>query len=71
VAVVPLKVEERSVGVLADFATLEQKSRFLPVDFELFKLLGAHAGVALVCARLYAETGKQIPGLDGFLDLKL
>jgi hypothetical protein len=68
VALVPIKMEDRVMGVFAIFATLEQKSRFLPVDFELFKLLGAHAAEALVCARLFADAGHQIPSFDSFFD---
>jgi GAF domain-containing protein len=68
VALVPIKMEDRVVGVFAIFATLEQKPRFLPVDFELFKLLGAHAAEALVCARLFADAGHQIPSFDSFFD---
>ncbi len=68
VALVPIKMEDKVVGVFAIFATLEQKPRFLPVDFELFKLLGAHAAEALVCARLFADAGHQIPSFDSFFD---
>lgn len=68
-AVVPMTLEDKTLGVLAVFSTLEHKSRFLPVDFELFKLLGAHAGAALVCAKLFADAEKKVPGLSGFLDL--
>jgi len=68
VALVPIKMEDKVVGVFAIFTTLEQKPRFLPVDFELFKLLGAHAAEALVCARLFADAGHQIPSFDSFFD---
>jgi GAF domain-containing protein len=68
VALVPIKMEDKVVGVIAIFATLEQKPRFLPVDFELFKLLGAHAAEALVCAKLFADAGHQIPSFDSFFD---
>ena len=68
VALVPIKMEDKVVGVFAIFSTLEQKPRFLPVDFELFKLLGAHAAEALVCARLFADAGHQIPSFDSFFD---
>jgi len=64
-ALVPLKVEDQVVGVLAIFSALEQKSHFMPVDFELMKLLGSHAGLALMCARLYADVGYKSPSFDG------
>jgi GAF domain-containing protein len=63
-ALVPMKVEDKVVGVLAIFSTLEQKAQFLPVDFELMKLLGAHAGSALVCARMFANLEGGIPSFE-------
>jgi GAF domain-containing protein len=60
--------EHKVYGVFAIYATLEQKPRFLPVDFELFKLLGAHAAGALVCACLFANAGHKIPSFDPFFD---
>jgi hypothetical protein len=71
VALVPIKLEDRVVGVFAIFSTLEQKTRFLPVDFELFKLMGAHAAEALVCACLYADADHQMPSFDPFFDPEL
>jgi GAF domain-containing protein len=60
-ALLPMKVEDRVVGVLAIFSTLEQKSQFFPADFELMKVLGSHAGMALVCARMFANLNSKIP----------
>jgi hypothetical protein len=54
---------------VALFSTFEQKTRFLPVDYEFFKLLAAHAASAVVAARLFAEGGGKTPGIDAFLDL--
>jgi hypothetical protein len=71
VALVPIKLEDKVVGVFAIFATLEQKTRFLPVDFELFKLMGAHAAEALVCACLFADADHQMPSFDKFFDPEL
>jgi putative methionine-R-sulfoxide reductase with GAF domain len=68
-ACVPLRIEERLIGVVAVFSTYEQKTRFLPVDYEFFKLLAAHAASALVAARLFAQGGGKTPGIDSFLDL--
>jgi len=71
IALVPMKMEDKVIGVLAVYSTLEQKSRFLPVDFELFKLLGAHAAEALVCARLYADAQHQLPSFDSYFDAEM
>jgi GAF domain-containing protein len=71
IALVPMKMEDKVVGVLVVYATLEQKTRFAPVDFELFKLLGAHAAEALVCARLYADAQHQLPSFDSYFDSEI
>lgn len=65
----PLMLEGRPVGVVAVVRTLQQKSSFVHMDQELFKLLGAQAVSALVTARLYTDSGKKMPKLSGFLDL--
>jgi hypothetical protein len=67
-ALVPMTHEHKVYGVFAMYQTLEQKPRFLPVDFELFKLLGAHAAGALVGAALFANAGQKIPSFDPFFD---
>jgi len=70
-ALVPMKTEDKVIGVLAVFATLEQKPKFMPVDYELFKLLGAHAGGALIGARLFADAGHKIPSFDSLFDAEM
>ncbi len=70
-AVIPLSIDERTVGAVAIFSTLSQKSRFDTVDFELFKLLGQHAAAALVSASLFVQADRKLPGLEAFLDLSV
>jgi putative methionine-R-sulfoxide reductase with GAF domain len=67
-ACIPMRIEDRIVGVIAIVATFEQKTRFLPVDYEFFKLLSGHAASAIVAARLFAEADRQIPGIESFLE---
>lgn len=69
-ACVPMRVEERVVGVIVVHRLLPQKPRFEPLDFELFKLLGAHAATALVGARLYARIAGKPFVLDEYRDLR-
>lgn len=69
-ATIPLLLHGRSIGVIAVFATFEQKPAFVDVDFELFKLLGAHAASALVASRLFAEHGAKVGPVASFLDLE-
>lgn len=60
-ACIPLQLEDRIVGVIALYSLLEHKKRFVTVDRELFKLLGAHAGGALVAAQLWKEAENKLP----------
>jgi len=67
-ACIPLRIADRMVGVIAIIATLEQKTRFVPVDYEFFKLLSGHAASAIVAARLFADVDRQVPGIESFLE---
>jgi len=69
-AVVPLQIDGRVIGVIAIFGTLPQKTEFVQIDQELFKLLGAQAAPALVNARLFTDAGRKVPGVQAFLDLE-
>ncbi len=60
-ACVPLILGERSLGVIVIYDLLEQKRRFVTVDRELFKLLGAHAAAAIVGAFHFHKSGERIP----------
>jgi len=50
-ACIPLKLDERVVGVIGIFSLLQQKQGLEPVDFELFDLLASHAATSLFCTR--------------------
>ena len=60
-ACIPLALEDRTVGAIVVYALLGHKKRFVTVDRELFKLLGAHAGGALVSAHLWGRAGGELP----------
>jgi GAF domain-containing protein len=68
-ACLPMRIEDRAVGVIAIFEVLPQKDRFMAVDFELFKMLAAHAATALAGAMLYSHADGKLPGLEVFRDL--
>lgn len=70
VVVIPLQIDGNNIGVIAIFGTLPQKTEFVYIDRELFKLLGAQAAPALVNARLFTDAGRKVPGLQAFLDLE-
>jgi GAF domain-containing protein len=69
VACVPLKIGQQTIGVIVVYSVLTQKECFLPVDFELFKLLGAHAATALMGAMLHAQSGGIVPNVEAVLSL--
>jgi hypothetical protein len=60
-AVLPLHFDDRVVGVIVIHTVFPQKPSFGPVDFELFKMLGAHAASALAGALLFAAAGAKLP----------
>jgi GAF domain-containing protein len=63
-ACIPLQLEDRVVGVVAIYTLLAQKKQFITVDRELFKLVGAHAGGALVAAHLWGQAGGRLPAVE-------
>jgi hypothetical protein len=69
-AVLPMSLEGKRVGAIAIFSTLPQKTSFVNVDAELFRLLGAEAAAALVNARLFTDAGRKLPKVGVFLDLE-
>ncbi len=60
-AVLPMHFDDRVVGVIVIHTVFPQKPEFGPVDFELFKMLGAHAASALAGALLYAAADAKLP----------
>ncbi len=70
VAVIPLHLDGKVMGAIAIFGTLPQKTEFVSIDRELFKLLGAQAAPALVNARLFTDAGRKVPSVRAFLDLE-
>jgi len=52
-AAIPLKLDERVIGMIAIFGLLQQKPQFEAVDYELFDLLSSHAASALFCTRMF------------------
>lgn len=67
-AIIPLLVGDRVVGVISIVTMLEQKAHWASVDTELFKLIGEHAGSALIAANLYTAVDGPINALSGILE---
>lgn len=70
VALIPLHVDGRVHGIIAIFGTLPQKTEFVTIDRELFKLLGAQVAPALVNARIFTDAGRKVPTIQAFVDLE-
>ena len=70
VALVPLQIDGSNHGIIVIFGTLPQKTEFVAIDRELFKLLGVQAAPALVNARLFTDAGRKVPGIQAFVDLE-
>jgi hypothetical protein len=66
VACLPMRIDDRAIGIIVIQSLLPQKPAFVAVDFELFKMLGLHAASALVGAQLFAAADGRVPGLEAF-----
>jgi hypothetical protein len=70
VACLPMRVDDRAVGVIVIFSLLPHKEQLVAADYELFKLLGLHAASALVGSSLFTAGGAkllEIAALRGLL----
>lgn len=65
IAIIPFLADGLSVGVASVFRLLPQKPGWADVDMELFKLLGAQAGAALIAANLYQRVSTPTEALRG------
>ncbi len=65
----PIKIADKVVGIISVWELLAQKSALVDVDFELFNLLGDHAGAALQGAKLHTELQGRPPALWVAADL--
>ncbi len=70
VAIIPLQIDGRVHGVIVIYGTLPQKTEFVTIDRELFKLLGVQAAPALVNARIFTDAGRKVPTIRAFVDLE-
>ncbi|HUP49354.1 MAG TPA: GAF domain-containing protein [Thermoanaerobaculia bacterium] len=68
-AVVPLKIKEHVIGLVAIYKLLQQKDAFTAVDYELFSLLAAHAATAVFSSKLYSQSERKLNTIQSFLDL--
>jgi GAF domain-containing protein len=67
--VVPLRVQEITVGALVILKLLEHKGPLNEEDREILDLLGAHAASALFASRIYSRAARKVRTLEGLIKL--
>ncbi len=65
-ACIPMVLGNETVGVIVIFELLEQKEKFVEIDYELFKLLALHSASAIVGAGLFSKTGGIAASLNEY-----
>lgn len=65
IAILPLMAAGRPIGAIEIVRVLEQKTAWVNVDHELFQLLEAHAGKALLAAHLFSTSTSPLRALGG------
>ncbi len=64
---VPLRVGDSRVGVVAIYALLEQKAELADADFEMLRMLATQGASALVGAQFYAAAAGHVPPFQALL----
>ena len=67
--VVPLRVQDVTVGALVITKLFEHKVKLEEEDRELLDLLGAHAASALFASRVYSRAARKLRTLEGLIKL--
>ncbi len=70
-AVIPLRIHDETMAVLAVYRLFVQKEEFQPVDYQLFHMLAEHAATALFTATIYQDSERKRATYKGFVDLLL
>jgi CheY-like chemotaxis protein len=70
-AAIPLRIHDRSMGVLAIYRLFVQKEQFEQVDYQLFSMMAEHAATALFSASLYGASERKRETYKGLMDLLL
>jgi len=68
-AVVPLRVQDVTVGALVILKLLEHKPALVKEDHDLLDLLGAHAASAIFASRVYSKTARKLRTLESLIRL--
>ena len=68
-AVVPLRVQDLTVGALVILKLLSHKPALVKEDHDLLDLLGAHAASAVFASRVYSKTARKLRTLESLIRL--
>jgi nitrate/nitrite-specific signal transduction histidine kinase len=68
-ACIPLKLNDRVIGVIAIYRLLSHKRGLTALDHRLLDLLAGHAATALVSSKLYSMADRKLKTMEGFLSL--
>ena len=71
IAAIPLRIDNRCMGVLAVYHLFVQKEKFEQVDYQLFSMLAEHAAIALFSSSLYGASERKRETYKGLMDLLL
>lgn len=69
IACIPLKIENRLLGMIVIYQLLRQKDGFSPVDFDLFSLMADHAATAIYCSQLHALSERKLNTMQNLIGL--
>ncbi len=69
IAVIPLQLYDRPIGLIRIYKLLVQKQSLQTVDFELIELLGKHAATAIYSAQLHARSERKRHTLEGVVEI--
>ena len=69
VACLPMKIDDKKLGVIAIFGLFSHKEQLVSADYELFKMLGLHSAAALVGAALFTASGGKLLGVEALWSL--
>jgi len=68
-ACVPLRIEDRVVGLVTVYEIEKHKEGLSDLDKELFELLANQTATAMTSSRVYSETVKKLKSMESFLSL--
>lgn len=68
VAIIPMQVDGRTVGIVEIRSVLPQKEHWLPLDHELLDLIQQQAAIAMIASNLYDPLGDPFAALAGYAE---